>query len=165
MLISLQHCLAPLGCLLAYLLTYLLDDLTIILFDDCEEFETFTYTVFQNHIIFQYLYRSSVSVPFSCICNDLLYRYYFSICTNPQYRYYFPILWYSIVISTVFITWHAITCYVDHMAPDMLLVDTCPILWYHLSPVICHINTWPVIITFTWILYLLSYIIYSDIYP
>jgi len=52
MLVLLQHCLALLGCLLAYLLACLLDDLTIILLDGCEEFEIFTYIIFQKCIIF-----------------------------------------------------------------------------------------------------------------
>jgi len=65
MLVLLQHYLTPLECLLAYFLACLLDNLTIILLDDCEEFETFTYTIFKT-------------ILFSCIRTDLLYRYYFS---------------------------------------------------------------------------------------
>jgi len=75
----------------ACLLACLLDDLTIILLDDCEEFEIFTYTIFQNCIVFQHLYRSPISVLFSCICTDL------------HYRYCFRVSYYSIVISIVLI--------------------------------------------------------------
>jgi len=65
---------------------------------------------------FLYLYQSLVSVLFSCICTD------------PRYRYHFPVLWYSIVISTVLITWRAITCYVDHLTSIMLTP-----VWYYLT--------------------------------
>jgi len=46
----------------------------------------------------------------------------------------------------------------DVLSRDMLLIDTSsyyvityhlPLLWYDLSPTIYHVNTWPVIITFT----------------
>jgi len=108
---------------------------------------------------------SHVLVLFSCIytipCIDTIFLYLY----RSSYRYHFSILWYSIVICTVLIAWRVITCYVDHLTLDMQLLDTCPLLWYHLSLFTCHINTWHVIITFSGILYLLSYIIYSDLYP
>jgi len=91
-------------------------------------------------IIFLYLYRSPVSVPLS----------YIMILNNDIYCTYCLTCYY---------------CYVDHLTPDMLLLDSCSLLWYHLSPTTCHVNTWPVVITFTGILYLLSCIIYNDLYP
>jgi len=54
--------------------------------------------------------------------------------------------------------------YMYHLTSDVLLVITCHMLWYHLSPATCHVNTRPMIITFTGIMYLLSCIIYSDLY-
>jgi len=51
------------ACLLAHLPAW---DLIINLFYGCEEFETFTYTVFQTVLFFS-------------ICTDLLYRYYFPV--------------------------------------------------------------------------------------
>jgi len=75
----------------------------------------------KNCVVFLYLYWSPVSVLFTCIC------------INFWYRYRFLVLWYSIVISTMLVTWYIITWYVDHLIPDMLLLNTCPLLWYHLS--------------------------------
>jgi len=49
------------------------------------------------------------------------------------------------------------------LLPDMLLLDTCPYydITYHLSSASCYINAWPVIITFTKIMYQLSCITYT----
>jgi len=96
--------------------------------DDCEEFETCNCIVFQNYIIFLYSYRSPISVPFSCIHIDFLYRYYF------------PVLKYMIVISTMSLldTWllHAITW--------LLLVITWHLfdITYHLPPAILPLDLW-----------------------
>jgi len=59
------------------LLACLLDDLSIILLDGCEEFETFTYIVFQD--------------------------YFFSVRTDLLYWYRFFVSYYLIVIFTVLI--------------------------------------------------------------
>jgi len=44
-------------------------------------------------------------------------------------------------------TWHLSVSLdnwcVIHLAPDMLLLDTCSLLWHDLSPAIYHVNTWP----------------------
>jgi len=68
------------------------------------------------------------------------------------------------------ITWHlhAITWH-QPVSLDIWCVTTwhawhLPLLWYYLSLATCYINIWPVIITFTGILYLLSCIIYIDLY-
>jgi len=96
--------------------------------DGCVEFETCTWTVFQNCIVFLYSHQSPVSVPF------------FRIRTDPLYWYYFLVLWYMIVISTVLLldmwllyafTWHLldITYHMFdityHLPPDKLLL----VLW------------------------------------
>jgi len=156
----------------------MLDDLTIILLDGCEEFEILLILFFKTVLFFSirtgllYRYRFLVFVPIPYIGTIFLYLYwspvsvlFFCICTDPQYRCRFSVLWCSIVISNVLIAWRAITYYVDNLTPDMLLLDICPLLWYHLSPTTCHVNTWPVIITFTRIMYLSSCVIYSDLYP
>ena len=61
MLASLQLCLAPLGCSLGCLPVCLLDSLINSLFNGFEEFEIFTYTVFQE------LYYFLVFVPIFCL--------------------------------------------------------------------------------------------------
>ena len=72
--------------------------------------------------IFLYSYWSPISISFSCMGNDPLYRYFSCI-----------------VISIVLIIYHAITWHMTltyyHLTP----------IWYHLSPDMPDI--WPIIIT------------------
>jgi len=135
-------------CLLARLLAWKYNYYSFL--DGCEEFETCTYTVFQNCSVFLYSCRSPVSVPFflfvqiSCISTIFLYSYWSPISvlfscirTDLLYRYHFSILWYTIVISTMLLldNWHLIPeCY--HLTP----------IWYHLSPATLYITTRLVII-------------------
>jgi len=100
------------------------------------------------YTVFLRLHDFSIFIPISYISTVFLYR----------------LTCFHLMLS--FIMLSLITCLIS--PPDMLLPDHAttwhmPLLWYHLSLASCHVNTWPVIIIFTRIMYLLSCIIYSDL--
>jgi len=90
--------------------------------DGCKEFETFTWTVFQNRIAFWYSYRPLVLVLFLYIRTDIQYWYYFLefvlipyIGTIFLYSYWYPL---SVLLACIVLfdsdiyyayTQHAIT--------------------------------------------------------
>jgi len=129
----------------ACLLNYLPANLSILLLMVVKSLKSYLYYFSWKCIVFWYLYRSLISVQFSCIA-----RHAFAWCA---YIY------------------HVVSCHLPditlmsfyHLKPDMLLLDTCSLLWHDLSLASCHINTWPMIIIFTGILYQLSCIIYCDL--
>jgi len=116
--------------------------------DGCEEFETFTWTFFQNRITFRYSYRSQyyfpvfilisgigttflyffrspVSVPFSCIMirdNDIYCAYLLVVISPACYHltcYYMPLLDTWLLHVT---TWHLFDI-TYHLPPDTWLLD------------------------------------------
>ena len=119
-------CLASLECLLPRLLACILDNSINSFIEGCKEFETCTYTVFQNCIVFP------VFVSISCIGTVFLYscRYHVSV------PFSYIVLYDSDIYCTI--TWNlTLACY--YMTP----------VWYHLSPVILNTwHTWLIIITY-----------------
>ena len=131
LILSLTY-LASLVYSLAYLsLIYSITWLTL-LFDSCEEFEAFTWTGFQNRIVFLvfvpissidttflYLYRSPISVPFFCIMiydNDIYWAYLLAC-------YHLPV-----------ITWllHDVTWHLFDITYHLPLIPDCLTCDYHL---------------------------------
>jgi len=131
----------------------MLDNLTVILSLMVVKSLKPVLILFTNCIVFLYLYRSPVLVPF------------FHIRVDSLYRYYFPVLCYTIVISTMLITWHVITRYwLWHIITWHLLVIT-----WHLFDITYHLpyDILPLDLRLTYFenLVLLSCIIYSDMIP
>jgi len=97
------------------------------------------------------------------------HAWFFGICTDLLYRYCFPVSLDMLSLDVLIFTMLSlVTCLISPLSCyylTMILLGTCTYydITYHLSPTTCHVNTWPVIITFTEILYLLSSIIYSDL--
>ena len=144
-------CLAPLGCSLSYLSPCCqFIDSSI---NGCEKFKILLILFFLK------LHDFSVFVPilyivlFSCTSwRD--YIYYAVSCHLPDIT-----LMIGYHLAPVYITWQLMWY---HLTPDMLLLDTCFLLWHDLSPASWHINTWPVITTFMNPA-VLSCITYSDL--
>ena len=142
-------CLALLGCTLVCMPICLLDNSTIILsLMVMKSLKHVLILVSKTILFFLYSYWSFVLVPFSCMC------------TNLWYQYYFFILKYMIVISTMLL----LDSWLLHDISWPLLVITWHLfdITYHLPPVMLPLGLW---LSYLWNPVLISYIRYNDMLP
>ena len=137
--------------MIAYLLNYLPASLSILLLMVVKSSKSYLYCFSWKCMISWYLYRSLVSVRFFCTA-----WYAFAWCANICYVVSCLL---PDITSCHVNTWH-LTCY-------YLTLASCYDITYHLPPDLwlSHLREYhtcyPVLHTVTWILYLLSCIIYT----